>query len=294
MAESLSRLSPEQVDHFRQQGYLLPVNVLTPAEVDETIAAYRTYRTVTDRAGGLLKRRWNYPKIHLVARWADTLVHHPRLLAIATSLVGPDLLVWSTNLFVRAGHSNSRLAWHQDAPYFGWEGADGNVVRIWLALTRTSRRNGTMLYCRRSHEAGLVRHDFVNRTLAGLMQGEQADYDVRDEDVVAVEIEAGQASLHQPTTVHSSGPSSTDEERICFAVDYLAPSIRPLHGPDSALLVQGEDRYRHFLPERRPTTDFSPDALRDFRTAVLMRDERLSKVMQVIHAERAAERVGGI
>ncbi|MFD2767086.1 phytanoyl-CoA dioxygenase family protein [Micromonospora eburnea] len=291
MAESPSRLSPEQVEHFRQQGYLLPVEVLTPAEVDATVAAYRTYRTVTDRAGGLLKRRWNYPKIHLVVRWADALVHHPRLLDIATSLVGPDLLVWSTNLFVRTGHSTSRLAWHQDAPYFGWEGAEGRAVRIWLALTRTTRGNGTMLYCRRSHAAGLVRHDFVDRTLTGLMQGERADYEVHEEDVVAVEIEAGQASLHQPTTVHSSGPSSTDDERICFAVDYLAPSIRPLHGPDSALLVQGEDRYGHFLPEQRPATDFSPDALRTFREAVLLRDQRLSKVMQVIHAERAAERV---
>lgn len=269
----------------------MPVDVLTPPEVEETVAAYRTYRTVADRAGGMLKRRWNYPKIHLVAGWADSLVHHPRLLAIATSLVGPDLLVWSTNLFVRAAHSNSRLAWHQDAPYFGLDGVEGNAVRIWLALTRTSRRNGTMLYCRRSHTAGFVPHDFADRTLAGLMQGEQADYDVRDEDVVAVEIEAGQAALHQPTTVHSSGPSSTDEERICFAVDYLAPSIRPLHGPDSALLVQGEDRYHHFLPERRPAREFSPDSLRDFRTAVLMRDERLAKVMQAVHAERV-RRVG--
>jgi hypothetical protein len=293
VAESPSRLRPAEIEHFRQQGYLFPVDVLTPAEVDEALAAYRIYRTVTGRVGGLLRRRWNYPKIHLVAQWADALVHHPRLLEIATSLVGPNLLIWSTNLFVRAGHSNSRLAWHQDAPYFGWEGAEGKVVRIWLALTPTSRRNGTMLYCRRSHEAGLVRHKFVDRTIAGLMQGEQADYDVQEKDVVAVEIGPGQASLHQPTTVHSSGPSSTDEERICFAVDYLSPSVRPLCGPDSALLAQGEDLYHHFLPEQRPTADFTPEALRSFRDAVLMRDQRLAKVMQVVHAARATERVGG-
>ncbi|MCC3776568.1 phytanoyl-CoA dioxygenase family protein [Streptomyces sp. UNOB3_S3] len=293
MAESPCPLSPEQIGFFHRQGYLMPVDVLTPSQAAEAVTAYRTYRTVTDRAGGLLKRRWNYPKIHLVARWADGLVHHPGLLDLASSLIGPDLLVWSTNLFVREGHSGSRLAWHQDAPYFGWEGAEGNAVRVWLALTRTSRDNGTMLYCRRSHKAGLLRHDFADRTLAGLMRGEQADYDVHEDDVVAVEIEAGQASLHQPTTVHSSGPSTVAEERICFAVDYLAPSVRPVHGPDSALLVRGEDRYRHFLPERRPEADFAPDALRAFREAVLMRDQRLAAVMRVIHDERAAERVSG-
>lgn len=282
----------EQVAAFHRQGHLFPVQVLTADEVAGTVAAYGRYRNVTERVGGLLRRRWNYPKIHLIAGWAADLVHHPALLDVATRLIGPDLLVWSTNLFVRAGYSDSRLAWHQDAPYFGWEGYAGNAIRIWVALTPTSRRNGTMLYCSRSHEAGLLAHNLVDRSLTGLMQGEQVDYAVADDDVVAVEIKAGQAAVHQPTTVHCSGPSSTDDERICFAVDYLTPAVRPLYGADSALLVQGEDRTGHFLPEQRPATEFGPDELRRFRDAILLRDQRLCSTMRVVHTERAGGHVG--
>lgn len=286
------QLSAEQIKKFHVQGYLFPVDVLTQREVREVLAAYQRYRTVVDRAGGLLNKRWNHPKVHLIAKWADALVHHPRLLDLATDVIGPDLLVWSTTVFVRERRSSSRLAWHQDAPYYGWAGSEDAAVRIWVALTRTTRQNGTLLYCRESHTAGLLPHDFIDRSPAGVMQGEQVEYTAKDEDIVAVEIDAGQASLHQPTTVHSSGPSSVDAERICFAVDYLAPSIVPLYGQDSALLVRGDDRYEHFVPEKRPESDFAPAAIRQFRDAVVMRERRLATVMRTEHARKATRSVG--
>ncbi|MEV0159464.1 ectoine hydroxylase-related dioxygenase (phytanoyl-CoA dioxygenase family) [Nonomuraea fuscirosea] len=278
----------DRLARFQADGFLFPVELLERAEAQEYATALRTYREITRRAGGLLRQRWNYPKIHLLTRWADALVHHEAAVDLAESLIGPDLLVWSTNIFERPEHSPARLAWHQDAPYYGWEGFEGRAIRVWIALTPTSRANGTMLYCRGSHAGGLVPHGFTGSSMGDLLQGERAAYEIAQEDVLSVDLEPGQCAVHTPATVHSSGPSTGETERLCFAVDYIDPAVRPLHGDDSALLVRGEDRHGHYVPERRPAADFAPEALRAFRAAVRMRDARLVAVMREAHAGRDA------
>ncbi|MET7328990.1 phytanoyl-CoA dioxygenase family protein [Nonomuraea sp. NPDC005650] len=277
----------DRLTRFRADGFLFPVELLDREEAREYATALRTYREIARRAGGLLRQRWNSPKIHLLTRWADALVHHEAALDLAESLIGPDLLVWSTNVFERSEHSPARLAWHQDAPYYGWEGFEGRAIRIWIALTPTSRANGTMLYCRGSHAGGLVPHGFTGASMSDLLQGERAEYEIAREDILSVDLEPGQCAVHTPATVHSSGPSLGETERLCFAVDYVNPAVRPTHGADSALLARGEDRHGYYASEPRPVSDFAPEALRAFRAAVAMREARLVAVLREAHARRA-------
>ncbi|WP_217209188.1 phytanoyl-CoA dioxygenase family protein [Streptomyces sp. AC550_RSS872] len=281
-------LSEDQLSRFRADGFLCPIDLLERGTAESYAAQVRTYKEVTRRAGGFLWQRWNYPKIHLLTRWADELVHNEAVLDLAESLIGPDLMVWSTNIFERSGYSDARLAWHQDGPYYGWHDFNGRAVRIWIALTQTDEANGTMRYCRGSHAEGLVPHHFTGRTVADLTQGEKADYLVADENTVSVNLEPGQCAIHTPATVHSSGPSTSEAERLCFAIDYISPAIRPTVGEDSALLVRGEDRHGHHTYERRPDTDFSAEALRGFRAAVSLRDARLLRVMREVHEGKTA------
>jgi len=61
--------------------------------------------------------------------------------------------------------------------------------------------------------------------------------------------------------VHGSPSNTSDDRRIGFAIRYIPTYLRQLFGDDSASLVRGEDRYRHFELEPRPVRDMDPDML---------------------------------
>ncbi|MFE3170625.1 phytanoyl-CoA dioxygenase family protein [Amycolatopsis sp. NPDC059090] len=263
---------------FRRDGFYFPVPLITETEASALAAEVRRYEAITRKAGGRLGRRWNSPKIHLLAPWADKLVRDERILAVVEDLIGPDLLVWSTHLFWRRGRSSDELAWHQDALHYGWEGFQHRTVRIWLALTETTRVNGTMRFARGPHNQTLVPHR-RSSSAKGIFRGLEVDLDIDHDTVVDVLLRPGEGSLHHGSAVHSSGPSSTDADRICFAVDYITPEVKPKPGPDTAMLVRGRDTTGFYLLDEPPSQEFAPEAIRRFNWSVEVRDRRFLAVM---------------
>ncbi|AZM57360.1 hypothetical protein DMA15_36380 [Streptomyces sp. WAC 01529] len=154
----------------------------------------------------------NGPKIHLLRSWADRLVRHPRLLEIATSLLGPDVLFWSTSIFVEPG-GDTDLAWHQDALTHELDDGDLAAFRVRLALTPTSPENGTMRFAARTHGDGVLRHHRAGHA-AGRLRGEAADFDASATERHDVVPRPGQCSLRNMLVVHGSGLNRTDEPRV--------------------------------------------------------------------------------
>ena len=83
--------------------------------------------------------------------------------------------------------------------------------------------------------------------------------DVDEREAAMLELAAGEMSLHHVRLIHGSDPNPSDDRRIGFAIRYIPTYVRQVAGShDSATLVRGEDRYRHFEPEQRPDADMSP------------------------------------
>ncbi|MGV9775241.1 phytanoyl-CoA dioxygenase family protein [Streptosporangium sp. NPDC003464] len=284
----MTGLHREELSRLHGEGFCFPVELLSREEAAEVLRDVRRYEEIATRVGGVLGHHWTYPKSHLVAGWADRLVHDSRVLTVAENVLGPDLLVWATNLFFRKAGSPGELAWHQDAPYFGWEDFHGRTVRMWIALTDTDRDNGTMRYAPGTHHGGIMPHRYRGSGVSALLRGEEVEFDVDDETAVDVTLAAGQCSLHFPTTIHSSGPSVSPADRVCFAIDFIQPGVRPLAGPDSALLVRGTDGSGHYDLEPRLGEEFDPAALRAFSRATKIRHERLMNVMRAGRTAGAA------
>ena len=78
-------LSLAQVEHYRHEGFAFPVPVLGSNEARELRADLEYW----ERQQG---HPLDYPeksKWYLLYRWADTLVHHPKVLDAVEDVIGP-------------------------------------------------------------------------------------------------------------------------------------------------------------------------------------------------------------
>ncbi len=247
------RLSGREIEQFHEEGCIFPIRVMSEAEAGELRARLEEFERQT---GGPLKGDLRH-KSHLLFAWLDELVHKSDILDAVEDLYGPDLLCWTSNFFIKEARNPAFVSWHQDSTYWGLSRPD--VVTAWVAFTEATPANGAMEYIPGSHQLEQIPHrdTFAKNNL--LTRGQEIAVEVDRSQRRVITLRPGEMSLHHVRLVHGSPPNPSDDRRIGFAVRYIPTSVAQLAGEDSAVLVRGSDRYRHFEPEPRPSRDLEPD-----------------------------------
>lgn len=253
----LLSLTEEQVTRYRRDGFLYPVPALEPAETARYRRALEAYET---QAGEPLSRDSNYRiKPHLLGLWANDLVRHPRILDAVADLIGPNILVFTSALFVKDAHSPTFTAWHQDSTYFGLTPVEH--VTAWIALSRASRASGCMQVIPGGPAQGQLRHaaSYLEHSITAV--GQQIVEEFDQSDAVYMELAPGEFSFHHSYCAHSSGPNTTGDRRIGYGISYIPTHVKYTGSTRMpAMLVRGVDTYRHFDLEPSPKADFDDAA----------------------------------
>src|SRR5271157_3076144 len=251
----MQALSEAAVRQYRDQGYIAPVPALTTAEAAALRARLEGYEAGAGALAGKLRH-----KPHLLFTWLNDLIRHPRILDAVEDVIGPDILCWGTSFFIKNARDPGYVSWHQDSTYWGLEPPD--IVTAWVAFSDSIVANGAMRVIPGSHRMEqLAHHDtFAPDNL--LSRGQEISVQVDEREAVALELRAGEMSLHHVRLIHGSDPDPSDTRRIGFAIRYIPTYVRQVvGGTDCATLVRGEDRYHHFEAEQRPVADMAPEAV---------------------------------
>ena len=205
-------------------------------------------------------------KVHLLFTWANELARHPSILDAVEDVIGADILCWSTTFFIKEARSPSFVSWHQDATYWGLSTSD--VITAWVAFADAPVESGAMKFWPGSHLKNQLEHidTFAKDSL--LSRGQEIAVEVPEGAGVDVALKAGEMSLHHVMLAHGSGPNTTADRRIGFAIRYIPPHVRQLKVRDSAMLVRGRDTHGNFDLEPEPRADLDPAAIAAHRDAV--------------------------
>lgn len=228
---------------YERDGFFFPYDVISEAEAAEILVDLEAGEAeLADRREELSLLR-SYPARLLPS--FDRLTRHPRLIDAVSQILGSDLLVWGSGLFIKEPNTPSFVSWHQDLYYWGLD--EVHEVTAWVALSPSTTASGCMRFVPGSHRKRLVPHkdSFAQDNL--LTRGQEIAVAVDETTAVDVVLRPGQASLHHGYLFHASAPNRTDARRIGAALRYITPSMKQQSG-DRLLVahVSGKDEHGHF------------------------------------------------
>lgn len=241
---------------YRRDGYYFPVRAISEADAAKYRARLEAFE---DTNGGPLKAAMR-TDVHLLFTWIDELVRNKQILDAVEAVIGPNILCWITNFFIKEPKDGNFVSWHQDATYWGLEPHD-QVLTAWLALSDAPVESGAMKFLAGSHREGLHDHaDTFDRSNL-LSRGQEIQVQVNEADATDIPLKAGEFSLHHVLMAHGSHPNTTDDRRIGLAIRYIPTTVRQTKIRDTAVLVRGVDEFDHFDLLEGPDADMSETAL---------------------------------
>ena len=89
------------IARYREDGVLFPLPAIGDSEVDATLGALARLESLPEPA----RKSALTTKSHLLSRTLWDLVHHPAIVEAASTVIGPDLLVWGAGFFKKPAGS---------------------------------------------------------------------------------------------------------------------------------------------------------------------------------------------
>lgn len=236
---------------FEEDGYFSPLRLFDKS----TALSYREILETVEQKTGSLNYRY---KIHTVLDIAYKIATNKELLDSVEALLGPNILLYNTSFVIKEPNSKAHISWHQDLTYWGFN--DDKQVAAWIALSDATEENGCMHMIPGSHKGGQLPHR-TTKDSNNLLHHGQTIEGVSEEQSRCIPLKAGEASLHQGWTMHTSYPNKSDDRRIGLTINYISTDMFQTQTEhDSAMLVRGVDHYKHFKIDTPSSTVFDENA----------------------------------
>lgn len=229
------RLSDEQVEFYREHGYLAGVRMLSDEQLD---AIREEVSALVDpvHPGNHLFYEFNSNEsadpqkilFHALGAWRITpalhdLLWNPAFVVPASQLLGGAVRFWHDQIFYKPAHHGGVVIWHQDYSY--WTRTKPMAhLSCWIGLDDSTRDNGCVHYVPGSQRWNLLpREGFANDmdAIRNWLTPEQ----VREFNPVAIELKQGESSFHHPLMVHGSYDNRTDRARRAVVLNVFRDGV---------------------------------------------------------------------
>jgi non-heme Fe2+,alpha-ketoglutarate-dependent halogenase len=241
----MTYLSSNQLKQYEDEGFVSPINIFSKKKAKEI---RNQIELIEKELPGELDKSGRY-NAHLISPLLDEVTHNSKILDAVESLIGKNILVCGTTLFIKNPNEKGYVSYHQDAKYIGLE--PHNWVTAWVALTDSNEENGCMRMWPGSH-LDIKNHDEKFNEENLLTRGQTVE-NVPDNEVKSVKLIAGQMSLHHPRIVHGSGVNKSNDRRIGFVIQsYIGTNVKQVLGQNSVQLARGVDEFNHHEIIQRP------------------------------------------
>jgi len=259
--ESL-RLTNDQIELYRENGYLSGLRVLTDAQV-KVLRAEVDELANPNHEGCQLFYEYNSNEstdsntilFHALGAWRVKPGLHDCLwnaafLVPAAQLLNAPIRFWHDQIFYKPPHHGGVVAWHQDYSY--WTRTKPMAhLSCWIGLDDSTISNGCVHYVPGSHRWPLLPITGLANDMTSI-QTVLTDSQKHNFHPVPIELKSGEASFHHPLMVHGSFENKTEYPRRAIVINLFVDGVvsnsdgPPLHGVPA--IPKGEKMAGQFFP----------------------------------------------
>ena len=263
-------LTKEQIEQYHDEGFISPVRVISESEA--LSIKNQLEQVETDFPDEINAQSRN--NLHLSFAFLDALAHNTIIVDAMEDLIGPDIALWASVMFIKEPSSKQYVSWHQDATYMGLDSID--FPTPWIALSPSNRDTGCMTMISGSHHSEIQIHKDTFAENNILTRG-QVIPEVDKSKAIDLILEPGEMSIHHGAIIHGSQPNNSDQRRIGFSLQsYVPPSIKQVVGRNIWTHIRGKKRQDNDGIELdRPKYNMDPITVEQRRVA----EENLSKIL---------------
>jgi phytanoyl-CoA hydroxylase len=231
-------LSQAQVQQYREEGYVLVRDVLSPeqvramrAEIDRICADAASVERSDDvfdledshTPANPRVRRIKTP--HKAAPFFWDLVRSPAIVDLLKPLLGPNIRLQSSKLNLKSAGYGAPVEWHQDWAYYPYTNDD--VLAVGVMIDDFVEDNGPMMVLPGSHHGPTYDHHADGRFCGGI---DPVTSGIDFTKAVKLIAPAGSVSLHHARLIHGSDLNRSGKSRRFLLYEITAADAWPLAG----------------------------------------------------------------
>ncbi|HYM94712.1 MAG TPA: phytanoyl-CoA dioxygenase family protein [Chitinophagaceae bacterium] len=231
------RLSEEQVESFRKNGFLTGIKMLEEEQIERI--NHELTEIVNPRHPGhelfyeFHSNESTDPStilFHALGAWRITpglhdVIWNPRFLVAASQLLGNvPVRFWHDQVFWKPPKQGGVVAWHQDYSYWTRTKPIAHLT-CWCGLDDSTKENGCLQYIPRSQEWGLLPKPVIAGELQGIKDFLNEEQKKQFERPQLAEVKAGEAIFHHSLTLHGSGANTSSRPRRAFVINVFEDGV---------------------------------------------------------------------
>ena len=234
----MAHLHPDEIAHFRAQGWVIPRFRLPGAVVDPMVQALeillrnnpgvRPEKLVSAHIEGD-----NGEGVRGSRAFLD-LARHPDLVELVSGVIGNDVILWGCHVFCKPAGEGFETPWHQDGHY--WPIRPLATCTVWVALEESVVANGCLRVIPGSHSRQVL-HEHLHEDRTDLTLNQRMKAGSFDEaSAIDLELQPGQMSLHDVYMIHGAAANASGRRRTGVALRYMPSTsvferdLRPVDG----------------------------------------------------------------
>ena len=229
-------LTKLQIEQYHDEGFISPIRVISEQEAlfikEELEQVEKEFPEEINS-----ESRNN---LHLSFAFLDALAHNKIIVDAIEDLIGPDISLWASVMFIKEPSSKQYVSWHQDATYMGLDSLD--FPTPWIALSPSNIETGCMTMIAGSHKTKIQNHKDTFAENNILTRG-QVIQDVDESKAVDLILQPGEMSIHHGAVIHGSQPNNSNQRRIGFSLQsYMPNNVKQIVGRNLWTHVRGQKR----------------------------------------------------
>ena len=250
-------LTDAQLKEYQRDGFYSPIDCISPEDAAECMRKIEAYEAA---AGEDVSKNIRVRSV-LAFKWLIDLARHPMIAGALQDAIGPNVLLFLSGVWSKRAGTDTFVSWHQDGAYNPFDRNNGATA--WIALTDSTPEKGNIKVIPGSHRE-VIQH-VENFDKSNILSRGQTVPDVDLSTAVDMPLTAGQFSLHHELLVHGSVPNMTKERRLGISFACVPTEAKPLSGPNTGVLIAGENVPGHWILNKEPAFDLDPLAMAELK-----------------------------